>query len=205
MQPFILGLDTGSATTATCGPNFGWTKNSRNVPPCRLVENLLSAFSPEKAWKIQPLADGLYYSQPTSEKSEINKCACWAVYNLVSACAVCQGFSNAIPSWPVYSVQCDVTTDILLPSTTMADSEDIAVPFWAATNPKIWSFQRFNATQAEEIANQREQDFLPSGHVADGNPPLVPVVGILCALTLAALLGIGLYLLALIRQGVSYI
>lgn len=42
------------------------------------------------------------------------------------------------------------------------------------------------------------QDILPSGHGRDS--PVVAIVGIVCGLAFAVLFGVGLYLLALLRQ-----
>lgn len=82
---------------------------------------------------------------------------------------------------------------------------------------KVWSLQRFNITQAKAFADEGttsmlgyawslipilegRSDFLPSGHVVGRDPSVVPVVSIVCGLTLAVLFGTGLYLLALLRQ-----
>lgn len=43
-----------------------------------------------------------------------------------------------------------------------------------------------------------QPDVLPSGHGRDS--PMVGIVGIMCGLVLATLIGLGLYLVALLRQ-----
>ncbi|KAF9463131.1 hypothetical protein BDZ94DRAFT_1298071, partial [Collybia nuda] len=192
-----------NATGVVCniGLGFAWADNSRHISPCILLENLLSASSNGTAsnWKLNSLSTGMYYTPPTSEKTLINTCACtWVAYNLISACTACQGYNDSIQSWPVYSAQCDVVTDIVLPTQRLPDSQDVAIPFWAATNPTQWYYQQFNISQAKAIAAQGREDLLPSGHGRDS--PVVAIVGIVCGLGFAVLFGIGLYLFALIRQ-----
>lgn len=79
----------------------------------------------------------------------------------------------------------------------------------------FWVRQRFNITLAEKIAAHGTvsipntcriltsiliglPDLLPSGHGRDS--PIAAIAGIICGLTLVMLVGIGLYLVALLRQ-----
>ncbi|KAF9466967.1 hypothetical protein BDZ94DRAFT_1305830 [Collybia nuda] len=182
-----------SNKSAGCGAEFSWADNSRDVSPCDLVGNLFSVFASDGGWKAPPLDPGFHYTPPEDGETMFGQCACsWVAYNLIHQTIL------SCFSWSGYSANCGSTTEICLPPQSLPDSEDLAVPAWASTNPKSWYFQQFNVAQAREIADQGSPDLLPSGHGRDS--PTAAIVGIIGGLALVVLIGIGLYLTALLRQ-----
>ncbi|TEB26545.1 hypothetical protein FA13DRAFT_1737195 [Coprinellus micaceus] len=81
----VLGQDSD---VHTCQADLSWMVNSRGQTPCLLASYLQSQCRP---MEVNAIPVGTHYLGPQSP-AEANECVCsTVVYNLISACAACQG------------------------------------------------------------------------------------------------------------------
>ncbi|KAH7344109.1 hypothetical protein B0J17DRAFT_714247 [Rhizoctonia solani] len=111
-------------TNATC-VNHAWSFNSRGQSPCWVAASVASPCTTDNSFKIPALETGKHY---TFDSAQANACVS-VMWNLLSACAVCQsgGVSTSWKEWRQACTDNMVTIGrypIPLPA-------GIAVPSWA--------------------------------------------------------------------------
>ncbi|KAG6867242.1 hypothetical protein C0993_005300 [Termitomyces sp. T159_Od127] len=131
-------------TTAQCASNFNWTLNSKGQSPCLIAAYLGGVCNNGAVFNIAPLGADKVYVGPTV--AQANQCLCSGVfYNLVSACADCQG-RDWLP-WSEFNFNCST----LYPTIFAGDiPSGTSVPHYAYLDPT--PDDKFNATAAMQPA-----------------------------------------------------
>ncbi|THU92583.1 hypothetical protein K435DRAFT_208246 [Dendrothele bispora CBS 962.96] len=132
------GVDSkGGTTDAIClpGSQYAWTGNAQNQSPCLLAANAIAPCKGSGGWNVPALTDGVHYDPPTP--SQANRCYCsWAVYNLLGACAACQGLADSIQNWIYYRQNCLAMNESLYPPGLLSE---FCIPHYAIRNPLNWT------------------------------------------------------------------
>jgi len=146
-------------SNAVCNSTFLWMFNSLNQSPC-VVAGYLMATCGNGNYTVGALPNGDRYDQPGNGKNlPLTTCSCsWAVYNLFSACTICQ--AGEPMSWDTYDQDC---TGFLSDTTFFPANETFpsttSIPFWAGINPTTWQDHVFNTTVAESDYNEGKPDY----------------------------------------------
>ncbi|KAJ6530667.1 hypothetical protein B0H19DRAFT_1273660 [Mycena capillaripes] len=167
-------------TQAKCSTDYDWASNSLGLSPCLLSAFVWgSCFTGSEQhqtrypayiaiaylvvdWDVPQLPSGQLYASPNATTA--NPCSCsWVAYNLLSACAACQGFASAVEKY--------FPANVSLPAGT-------AIPYWAGTDPRTWKDGRFNTSQAILISQQHHPDFV-QGSSADSKKSTTPIAAII--------------------------
>lgn len=121
---------------ATCtNTDYRWTFNTLSQSPCQMGEALGNVCTDDGDFLIQYLPSGYMYSGLGSTYA--TNCACNTVYyNVLSACAQCQG--GSVDVWDNWSKNC-TTTYSTFPNSIPDGS---AIPHWAylPLNNGTWDF-----------------------------------------------------------------
>lgn len=144
-----------ATTTAVCGSQYGWMNNNRGQSPC-LVAAYLQGACGDGEWTVPALpsttGQQLAYDSPTNATQSLCTCSA-AVYNLMSACAACQGGGWRL--FAPWATQCTSANLLTLPNsfpTNIPVPSDTTIPAYAAKDPRTWSDGRFNLVEAQAIA-----------------------------------------------------
>lgn len=145
-----------ATTTAVCGSNFDWMDNSRAQSPCLIAAYLQGACG-SGTWTVPLLpftATGAQQSYLPPNGTAMNLCTCSAaVYNLMSACAACQG-----GGWLLYapwSLGCESQNMLGLPDSfppSIPIPSNTTVPEYALVDPRAWFGGGFNISEARGVA-----------------------------------------------------
>ncbi|KAH9974327.1 hypothetical protein BGW80DRAFT_176096 [Lactifluus volemus] len=134
----LFGFEAAHALTPVpvCLPSWEWTYNSLSQNPCQVAQYLMATCY-GGGFNIPKLMPGLYYPGPT-EPINGTSCACSPVtYNLLSACAACQGAE--VIWWSDYSWNCtDIPSGVFFPNPVPSGTY---VPQWGiagVTKNGIW-------------------------------------------------------------------
>jgi len=129
-------------TNATCSKSTEWTFNDLGQSPC-LVAAFVGGVCFDGDFSVFALK-GPTDKYAILTGNGINTCECNAVfYNLIQACAFCQG--SEILSWSNFTVSCPaILTD---PTGVETIPSDTSVPTWAFIDPR--PLGSWNATQAK--------------------------------------------------------
>ncbi|KAG8827749.1 hypothetical protein FRC19_000758 [Serendipita sp. 401] len=161
---FGVGLVAGLAmvgaqqatTTAVCGNQFNWMQNDRSQSPC-LVAAYLQGACGIGEWTVPllPIINGQQQAYNPPNNATSNLCTCsGAVYNLMSACAACQGGGWIL--FAPWSLECDAGNFITLPDSFPANipiPSNTTIPKYATIDPRSWTGGRFNVSEAQAIAS----------------------------------------------------
>lgn len=148
----------GPQTSAVCSVDFLWADNSEGVSPCLLAAVVIGACQ-GGSWYIPALNSTNTYTNPNSTTANVCTCS-WLAYNLLAACADCQGFMQAVPNVAPYFQSCQIfetTTNSYFPDNYVLPA-DTFIPYWATTDPKTWPSQHFDVTTAKNISQQGHPD-----------------------------------------------
>ncbi|KAF8168500.1 hypothetical protein B0H34DRAFT_670655 [Crassisporium funariophilum] len=166
---------------AQCQTQFAWADNSNHNSPCFVAAsvdafcngNILTGL---EDWVLPGLNGTNSYGVPSPASASFCTCS-WASYNLISACAACQGFPETISNWTPYIANCaGKLSESYFPS-NLTLPNNVLIPWWATTDrlypysatlATTWPNQIFNVPTAQNIATQ--------GH-ADVSTPLQPGQG----------------------------
>ncbi|KAG5724007.1 hypothetical protein E4T56_gene11235 [Termitomyces sp. T112] len=152
-------------SNVTCTqPELQWSFNTLNQSPCQIAASLAAVCNAGQ-FIIAPLDPNKVYIGPTLD--EANQCACSGVfYNLVSACADCQG-RNWL-DWSEFNANCSTIYPTIflpnIPSTTR-------VPHWAFDDP---TNSTFNPALAQEVTDAPESTGPSQSTGTSSNPTLTP-------------------------------
>ncbi|PVG03243.1 hypothetical protein CPB86DRAFT_804233 [Serendipita vermifera] len=155
-----LGRSTVSAqsvnTTAVCSSEFEWMNNPRGQSPC-LVAAYLQGACGTGAWTVPllPLTpDGQQQTYLAPNNATRNLCTCAsAVYNLMSACAACQGGGWIL--FAPWALSCEEADLLSVPDAyprSIPVNSATEIPTFAMTDPRAWANGGFNVTQARQVA-----------------------------------------------------
>ncbi|KAH9927487.1 uncharacterized protein BXZ73DRAFT_102619 [Epithele typhae] len=149
----------GPGTNATCGPAYDWMDNHLSPPqsPCYVASFLLSeCSSPASSW-VYPLGDGQIYTIPTADDTDI-QCVCNSVwYNIIEACATCQGQSVNVPPWLMYTAACKTANaGPTIGSIPRGFPILTGIPSWAFLDPTLTG--TFDASAASSVALSNPTD-----------------------------------------------
>ncbi|KAF8728466.1 hypothetical protein AX14_006592 [Amanita brunnescens Koide BX004] len=130
--------------TANCTVSSdSWMDNAFGQNPCRVAEFLSY---PCNAWTVTPLSNGSQWYTGVSD----NTCDCNTVmYNLLSACSMCQGGSQQ--GWQTYSQNCSLKYVGQYPEEILSTT---SVPHWAYID--ISDTNLLNLSQAEAVGDSPE-------------------------------------------------
>ncbi|KAH7344110.1 hypothetical protein B0J17DRAFT_625677 [Rhizoctonia solani] len=129
-------------TNATCSPQH-WSGNSRGQSPCLVAAYLAAQCTTDNTFGVTALEDGGPYGFVAAAASN---CLCNSVvWNLLSACAICQGEVSG--SWGQWTASCPtaLTNTGVYPLPLPAG---VAVPSWAYYD--FTTSGTFNATIASQ-------------------------------------------------------
>ncbi|KZV81762.1 hypothetical protein EXIGLDRAFT_844329 [Exidia glandulosa HHB12029] len=151
-------VEAGIQTEAHCDAAYSWMDNAKGQSPCLVAAYLLGACSADLTWDVGPinLANDSSYAPPgTDNPATFNPCGCsWAVYNLLQACAVCQGEMH-IRTWPSWRMACTpefLQQDTFFPGSPYEINSNTSVPYWATQNPvDAWDSATFNPSTARNL------------------------------------------------------
>jgi len=137
----LLGLLPSSVIAfgpvPTCNTGFQWTFNNEQQSPCTVASALGEACTGVD-FPIPPLNASENYLGPIAEAA--NQCRCSSVfYNMLSACAVCQG--ALVSSWSFYDQNCST---VLLTVFPLPIPSGFAVPHYAYLDPTANGVNIFN-------------------------------------------------------------
>jgi len=141
---------------ATCLPTYSWEDNSNDVSPCDLAAVVVGACQGNN-YTLQAINASFYYQEPSTTSANLCRCS-WATYNLLSACALCQGFPGSIINWPYYSTNCSHYLSSSYFPSQQTVPQGTLLPWYAATDPTTWNGQRFNLNDAQQIVLQGHTD-----------------------------------------------
>ncbi|KDQ06767.1 hypothetical protein BOTBODRAFT_60438 [Botryobasidium botryosum FD-172 SS1] len=126
LQTFLVQANVLGATNATCLPGFDWVLNDLGQIPCLVVAYLSSQCS--NTSKSFPYL-------PPGTLGPASACRCNTVaYNLISACAACQG--AIIGPWDVWVQYC-VSSMITVGKYPSAVPQGTEIPVFAFYDPTI--------------------------------------------------------------------
>ncbi|KAG7443352.1 uncharacterized protein BT62DRAFT_327161 [Guyanagaster necrorhizus] len=128
----------GPQTNATCTSDYDWTDNESGLSPCLLASYLLGSCLTGD-YGVWALPADSHYNPPNVGTMSSTPCSCsWSVYNLLSACTVCQGNVNSVLSWAYYKAECpddDLSTTTFYPYDKGYElPEPASIPYWATQN-----------------------------------------------------------------------
>ncbi|KAF8622269.1 hypothetical protein AX15_007144 [Amanita polypyramis BW_CC] len=129
-------------STARCLSQYSWMLNSLAQSPCRVAEFLSY---PCHAYTFVPLNGSQYYSAAADNSCECNT----VMYNIVSACSICQGGSQQ--GWRNYSSACSHTYIGQYPEDILSTT---AIPHWAYID--ISGTNVFDTNQALSVGDEPE-------------------------------------------------
>ncbi|KZV81111.1 hypothetical protein EXIGLDRAFT_392008 [Exidia glandulosa HHB12029] len=136
-------VEAGIQTEAHCDAAYSWMDNAKGQSPCLVAAYLLGACSADLTWDVGPinLANDSSYAPPgTDNPATFNPCGCsWAVYNLLQACAVCQGEMH-IRTWPSWRMACTpafLQQDTFFPGSPYEINSNIPAPGLMLTRPSL--------------------------------------------------------------------
>lgn len=143
-------------TNAACTSEYTWMGNSNGTSPCLLVAQL-DAQCNGGSWTIVPLNNS-HYNPPVDQYASYCTCS-WASYNLISACTACQGFQDQIAFWDYYIAGCSgKTTDNTYWPPSISLPTQLRIPYWASTDPTLWTNKKFNSADAKTIYQASHPD-----------------------------------------------
>ncbi|PBK91863.1 hypothetical protein ARMGADRAFT_1166057 [Armillaria gallica] len=194
----------GPQTNATCSSDYDWTDNKSGLSPCLLASYLIGSCLTGD-YGVWALPADSHYDPPNVGSMSSTPCSCsWSVYNLLSACTVCQGDVDSIPSWGFYKDECpddDLSTTAFFPYDKGYELSDSAsIPYWATQNPLNWTGGRFDSSAAKNLASQGHPDLTSDDNNINNHGSSTPVgavvggvVGGLAVLSLAAVIAFFLF------------
>ncbi|KAK0203213.1 hypothetical protein DFS33DRAFT_1276157 [Desarmillaria ectypa] len=194
----------GPQTNATCSSDYDWTDNKSGLSPCLLASYLLGSCLTGD-YGVWALPAASHYDPPNVGTMSSTPCSCsWSVYNLLSACTVCQGNVNSILSWAYYKAECpdnDLSTTTFYPyDKGYVLPASASIPYWATQNPLNWHDGRFDSSDAKNLASQDRPDLTSNDANANSNNSSTPVgaivggvVGGVGVLALAAIIAFFLF------------
>lgn len=122
--------------------NFTWAFNEFQQSPCQVASALGQACT-GTSFPIPALSSDENYLGP--QVGFTNQCRCSSVfYNVLSACALCQGAE--VSNWSVYDQNCSIVSVTVFPP---AIPSGIAVPHWAYMDPTANGINTFNPQLAQ--------------------------------------------------------
>ncbi|KAG7443391.1 uncharacterized protein BT62DRAFT_935003 [Guyanagaster necrorhizus] len=174
----------GPQTNATCTSDYDWTDNESGLSPCLLASYLLGSCLTGD-YGVWSLPADSHYDPPNVGTMSSTPCSCsWSVYNLLSACTVCQGNVNSVLSWAYYKAECpdnDLSTTTFYPYDKGYElPEPASIPYWAAQNPLNWPDGSFDSSDAKDLSSQDHPDLTSDNGTANNNgssTPVGPIVG----------------------------
>ncbi|KAG8848116.1 hypothetical protein FRB96_001303 [Tulasnella sp. 330] len=138
--PLWAGLARGQATTnATCSSSSSWMDNQLGQSPCLVAAVCII----DGQWEVSAITSGLPYSGPKGIYANACQC-CTVTYNLLQACATCQG--GGIGTWTDWVADCKAPVSGYPESTPGGTS----IPDWAYLDPR--TNNTWNAVVAEQNA-----------------------------------------------------
>jgi len=147
-------------TEAVCSnTTLSWMSNSKGQSPCVIASYLLVQCSATRPWDVPAITPDQHYSGPQS-LPYANDCLCSSVvYNLMSACGLCQQ-APVIVSWPTWSTNC---TQHAIPQGqwTLAIPSGTSVPAWAYVTPDTMG-GTFSPTIAQGFTSSPESTSTPT-------------------------------------------
>ncbi|KAB5590035.1 hypothetical protein CTheo_6530 [Ceratobasidium theobromae] len=136
-------------TNVTCDGAFDWAKNSKGQSPCLVAAYLQGACYPDRHWNVTSLSPGTEYLAPSGNAA--TGCACSSpVYQLLSACAACQGQSYL--SWGQWTTNCPPAR-ISNGSFPLQVPTDTAIPQWALAAIRPEAYFDPQVAKGEKSAN----------------------------------------------------
>ncbi|EAU93624.1 hypothetical protein CC1G_02854 [Coprinopsis cinerea okayama7 len=148
-----------ATTNATCSSDFEWAKTARGRTPCRAAADVMAPCNGGN-WHIRDLPQGNFeYDTPKDQEATICSCS-WSAYNLISACAACQGMPEKIKTWRDYSLNCPepaLTPDRYYPRDVLPP-DDVTIPYWASVDPSTWQARMWNVREARSLYDQGRDD-----------------------------------------------
>ncbi|KAH8104217.1 hypothetical protein DFH11DRAFT_1765434 [Phellopilus nigrolimitatus] len=135
--------DQNPAQAVTCNATTTWMNNAAGSSPCTVAYYLMLQCNVDMDFTILPLnASSRSYANPLGGEP----CTCNnVVYNLMSACAVCQG--GAASSYATWTAGC-TPLDTAYPNTALA--ANLGTPKWAYVN--VSSAGGFDLAAVEDAA-----------------------------------------------------
>ncbi|EJT99086.1 hypothetical protein DACRYDRAFT_118358 [Dacryopinax primogenitus] len=152
----VGGANAQTSTNATCASTYDWMSNAEGQSPCLVAAGLQGVCNNNK-WFIPSLPSGTHYVGPTSP-SLGTLCICnTVVYNLVSACAACQG--GEWVAWADWTSNCSVSvmTRGSFPGPVPGGT---SIPAWAEVDTSLEG--TWNAIEARGVAGSALPDTFPS-------------------------------------------
>ncbi|KAG8822777.1 hypothetical protein FRC17_009466 [Serendipita sp. 399] len=145
-----------ATTTAICAQEFDWMQNTAGQSPC-LVAAYLQGACGSGQWTVPllPIINGQQqaYNPPNNVTRSLCTCA-GAVYNLMSACAACQGGGWIL--FAPWALECNNGGFLTLPDPYPANipvPSNTTIPKYAAVDPRSWTGGRFNVSEAQAIGS----------------------------------------------------
>ncbi|KZO99556.1 hypothetical protein CALVIDRAFT_553072 [Calocera viscosa TUFC12733] len=152
----LAGAAAQTSTNATCSSSYDWMSNSEGQSPCLVAADLQGVCNNDK-WFIPSLPSGTHYVGPTTPQLA-TLCICnTVVYNLVSACAACQG--GEWVAWADWTTNCSVNvmTRGSFPGPVPGGT---SIPAWAEVDTSLEG--SWNAVEARSVAGSALPDTFPS-------------------------------------------
>jgi len=135
-------------SNATCEAQYSWMLNSRGQTPC-MASAYLSAQCNDGQWNVPEIGPEGPYSHPTGEGANICRCNT-VVYNLLSACSICQG-GNA-GNWANWISNC-TAGNITIGRYPLPLPPGAAIPSWAYLDFTAQDMFQVNVAQQYATAN----------------------------------------------------
>ncbi|KAF9449323.1 hypothetical protein P691DRAFT_812700 [Macrolepiota fuliginosa MF-IS2] len=183
-----------------------WMDNRQQKSPC-LTAAYLQGTCIGKDFSLAPLASNQKYDPPSVALA--NPCYCsWAVYNLYSACALCQGAQNGISSWASWNNSCAGNSSSTVPyPPNFPIADNTTFPNWAAVNPTTWTDGRWDLVQAQNISITKPGDWVAASAASPSSTPgpkssnnVGPIVGGVVGGVLALAIGVAIALFVYCRS-----
>ncbi|EDR02893.1 uncharacterized protein LACBIDRAFT_332107 [Laccaria bicolor S238N-H82] len=135
------------------------------------------------------------FSHPLTANANTDPPSSWLAYNLLAACADCQGFMQAVPKYhfqyPHFISLLKFWDFSYFPSSYPLP-DGTFIPYWATTDPTTWPSQHFDVTTAKNISQQGHRDISSTAASASKKKrtPIGLIVGMIVGgLALVALAG----------------
>jgi len=114
----------------TCPAVYAWMDNAKGQSPC-LVSGYLSGVCNGGQWNVSPIGPSVPYDVPTGNWANVCRCNT-ILFDLISACAICQGAPTG--TWSDWIQNCSPNVTNLNEFPLEVPSET-SIPDWAYWNP----------------------------------------------------------------------
>ncbi|KAG8702247.1 hypothetical protein FRC08_003611 [Ceratobasidium sp. 394] len=136
-------------SNATCAPQYSWMLNSKQQTPC-MASAYLSAQCNDGQWNVPGIGPDGPYNHPNGAGANLCRCNT-VVYNLLSACSICQG-GNA-GNWANWISNC-TAGNVTIGHYPLPLPPGAAIPSWAYLD--FTSQDMFQVNVAQQYATASE-------------------------------------------------